>query len=64
MSIQVNNNVLSKGWKRFTIMHKDRRVASVREDGSCTIYIQRFMPYNLYLETAEANGLDTLLNNR
>ena len=64
MSIQVNNNVLSKGWKRFTIMHKDRRVASVREDGSCTIYIQRFMPYNLYLETAEANDLDTRLNNR
>ena len=64
MSIQVNNNVLSKGWKRFTIMHKDRKVASVREDGTCTIYSQRFMPYNLYLETAEANDLDTRLNNR
>ena len=64
MSIQINNNVLSKGWKRFTIMHKDRKVASVREDGTCTIYSQRFMPYNLYLETAEANDLDTRLNNR
>ncbi len=64
MSIQINNNVLSKGWKRFTIMHKDRKVASVREDGSCTIYSQRFMPYNLYLETTEASDLDTRLNNR
>ena len=25
MSIQINNNVLSKGWERFTIMHKDRK---------------------------------------
>ena len=64
MSIQINNNVLSKGWKRFTIMHKDRKVAAIREDGTCTIYSQRFMPYNLYLETAEANDLDTRLNNR
>ena len=64
MSIQINNNVLSKGWKRFTIMHKDRKVASVREDGSCTIYSQRFMPYNLYLEPTEASDLDTRLNNR
>ena len=38
MSIQINNNVLSKGWKRFTIMHKDRKVAAIREDGTCTIY--------------------------
>ena len=61
MSIQVNNNVLSKGWKRFTIMHKDRKVAAIREDGTCTIYAPSFMPYNLYLETA--NDLDTRLNN-
>lgn len=64
MSIQINNNVLSKGWKRFTVMHKDRKVASIREDGSCTIYSHRFMPYNLYLETAGENDLDTRLNNR
>ena len=61
MSIQVNNNVLSKGWKRFTIMHKDRKVAAIREDGTCTIYAPSFMPYNLYLETAD--DLDTRLNN-
>ena len=61
MSIQVNNNVLSKGWERFTIMHKDRKVAAIREDGTCTIYAPSFMPYNLYLETAD--DLDTRLNN-
>ena len=61
MSIQINNNVLSKGWERFTIMHKDRKVAAIREDGTCTIYTPSFMPYNLYLETAD--DLDTRLNN-
>ncbi len=61
MSIQVNNNVLSKGWGRFTIMHKDRKVAAIREDGTCTIYAPSFMPYNLYLETTD--DLDTRLNN-
>ena len=61
MSIQINNNVLSKGWERFTIMHKDRKVAAIREDGTCTIYAPSFMPYNLYLETTD--DLDTRLNN-
>ena len=61
MSIAVNHAVLAKGWERFTIMHKDRKVAAIREDGTCTIYTPSFMPYNLYLETAK--DLDTRLNN-
>lgn len=61
MSIAVNHAVLAKGWGRFTIMHKDRKVAAIRENGTCTIYAPSFMPYNLYLETA--NDLDTRLNN-
>ena len=61
MSIAVNYAVLAKGWERFTIMHKDRKVAAIRENGTCTIYAPSFMPYNLYLETA--NDLDTRLNN-
>ena len=61
MSIAVNHAVLAKGWERFTIMHKDRKVAAIREDGTCTIYAPSFMPYNLYLETE--NDLDTRLNN-
>ena len=63
MSIAVNNNVLARGWQRFTIMHKDRKVASIREDGTCTVYSPSFMPYNLYLEAAEPDDLDTRLNN-
>ena len=63
MSLTVNMKALAKGWARFTVMHKDRRVASIREDGSCTIYAPSFMPYNLYLEPAEQNDLDSRLNN-
>lgn len=61
MSIQVSNHVLAKGWGRFTVMHKDRKVAAIREDGTCTIYAPSFMPYNLYLE--ETGDLDARLNN-
>ena len=61
MSISVNYAVLAKGWERFTIMHKDRKVAAIREDGTCTIYAPSFMPCNLYL--VEADDLDTRLNN-
>ena len=63
MSFSVDNSVLTKGWERFTIMHKDRKVASVREDGTCTIYARSFMPYNLYLESTDEKDLDTRLNN-
>ena len=61
MSIAVNYAILAKGWGRFTVMHKDRKVAAIREDGTCTIYAPSFMPYNLYLE--EAGDLDARLNN-
>ncbi len=63
MSISVNNSALAKGWKRYQIMHKNRRVASIREDGSCTIYYPSFMPYNLYLEHAEQDDIETRINN-
>ena len=33
MSIAVNHAVLVKGWERFTIMHKDRKVAAVHTVG-------------------------------
>lgn len=61
MSLAVNHSILARGWERFTIMHKDRKVAAIREDGTCTIYAPSFLPYNLYLE--EADDLDTRLNN-
>ena len=63
MSITVNQSVMAKGWKRFTVMHKDRRVASIREDGTCTVYYPSFMPYHLYLENAVDSDIDTRLEN-
>ena len=61
MSITINNKVFTKGWARYTIMHKNRRVASVREDGTVTIYAKSFMPYNLWLE--EETDVETRVNN-
>lgn len=61
MSIAVNSTAFAKGWKRYTVMHKDRRVASVREDGTCTVYYPSFMPYNLWLENGKDIG--TRVNN-
>jgi hypothetical protein len=63
MSATVNNEALSKGWKRFTIMHMDRKVVSVREDGTCTFYARKYMPFNLYLEEAGPDDIDTRINN-
>ena len=61
MSVQINRNVLQKGWDHFDIMHLDRRVASVCEDGRCTIDSPAFLPYNLYLEQSDA--FDDRINN-
>ena len=46
----------------YIIMHKNRRVASIRKDGFCEVYEPSFMPYNLYFET-ENQGLDERVNN-
>lgn len=61
MSIKRDRSVMSKGWKYFDIMHKDRRVARIYENGKCTINYPSFMPYNLYLE--KENDTDTCINN-
>ena len=57
----VNQNVLSKGWGYFDIMHLNRKVARIFENGACKIYFKSFMPYNLYLE--ESDDLDDRVNN-
>lgn len=61
MSLTMNRNAFSKGWKRYIIMHKNKVVASVREDGTATIYSHKFMPYNLWLETEK--DIDSRVNN-
>ena len=54
---------MNRKWDMYTIMHKNRKVAAIRNDGSCTIYAKSFMPYNLYLEKCEVSDIDTKLNN-
>ena len=61
MGFRVNRSVTARGWGKYLIMHKSRHVATIREDGSCTVYFPSFMPYSLYLESG--NDLDTRLNN-
>ena len=52
---------VSRTWQQYTIMHLNRRVASIRNDGTCTIYAASFMPYNLYLE--QTKEMDARVNN-
>ena len=61
MSILINKDGLQKGWGRLFVMHKDRRVAAINENGKAIIYFRSFMPYNLYFE--EGDDLDTRVNN-
>lgn len=61
MSIEIKREKMQKGWNHFDIMHRDRRVARIYEDGKCTISYPSFMPYNLYLE--KSIDLDTRINN-
>lgn len=61
MGIEIKREIMQKGWKYFDIMHKDRRVARIYEDGRCTINYPSFMPYNLYLE--KSDDFDDRINN-
>lgn len=49
--------------KSYCIMHMERHVATLRGDGSCTIYYPSFMPYNLYLEQVADGDMDTRMSN-
>ncbi len=61
MGIGIKQNILQKGWKYFDIMHKNRRVARIYENGKCTVNYPSFMPYNLYFE--KSDDLDSRINN-
>lgn len=61
MGIEIKREKMQKGWKYFDIMHIDRRVARIYEDGRCTINYLSFMPYNLYLE--KSDDFDSRVNN-
>ena len=61
MSITINREIMTKGWKYFDIMNINRRVVRIHEDGKCKIYYPTFMPYNLYLE--ESDDFHSRVNN-
>ena len=61
MGIGIKANLMQKGWKFFDIMHKNRKVARIYEDGRCTVYYPSFMPYNLYFD--KLNDFDSRVNN-
>ena len=61
MSLTLNQNAFARGWKRYYVMHKNRRVASIREDGTCTVYFRSFLPFNLWIE--DGDGINVRLNN-
>lgn len=50
-------------WNRYTIMHKDRKIACIHRSGLCDIYNSEFMPYNLYLEEVQGQDIDTQIMN-
>ncbi|MBQ8160757.1 MAG: hypothetical protein IJ083_08380 [Clostridia bacterium] len=54
---------IGRSAKQYTIMHADRCVASIRADGTCSIYDPSFMPFHLYLEKADAGEPETRANN-
>ena len=49
--------------EQYSIMHLDRRVATIRRDGSCTVYAPSFLPYNLVLAPAGRDDADERINN-
>lgn len=50
-------------WNKYHIMHGNRKVASIHKNGTCKIYIKKLMPYNLYLEQASEDDIDTCIQN-
>ena len=46
----------------YEIMHGEKTVAQIDLQGRCKILEEKFLPYNLYLET-EDGDIDTLVNN-
>lgn len=58
-----NTNRKTVHWNAYTIMHGDRKVADIHRDGTCIIYSEQMMPYNLYLESTEKNDIEIRIQN-
>ncbi len=46
----------------YEIMHMEKKVARISSNGRAEVYIENFMPYDLYLEK-EDNDIDSLISN-
>ena len=63
MSANLTRKKKRKHWDAYSIMHGNEEVASIRRDGTCTIYSSEIMPYNLYLEEECENDIDIRIQN-
>ena len=65
-SFLIDDNQVRSKRKRsiiYEIMHKEKTVATVSMIGKAKIYLEKFMPYDLYLEDEEGTDIDAMLNN-
>lgn len=60
--LEKNNKNVSQ-WKSYTIMHGNQKAVSIHRDGSVIIYTTEKMPYNLYLEEAAKDDIETRVQN-
>ncbi len=50
-------------WKQYDIMHGEHIAASICKNGTCKIYLEQMMPYNLYLEEDLGDDIDIRIQN-
>lgn len=50
-------------WQECDIMHGSQKIAGIRRNGTCEIYVPEMMPYNLYLETEVDDDFDQRVQN-
>ena len=63
MSVKKNNSNQNNMWSAYTIMHGNQKVATIRKDGTCTIYSKKMLPYNLYLEEVTDDDIEIRVQN-
>lgn len=50
-------------WQQYDIMHGECIAASICRNGTCKIYLEQMMPYNLYLEEDLGDDIDIRIQN-
>ena len=48
---------------QYNIMHGNQKVANLNRNGTCHVYDENMMPYNLYLEQTDTEDIDIRLQN-